>query len=1046
MIGKNTSATLKNSNPGASLANWRRIGFAAGIAGSLCFLFFHRCARAERLPIRTYTTADGLPRDHINRIVQDSKGFMWFCTSEGLSQFDGYRFINYGMEHGLAGRQVLDFLETRNGVYWAATDKGLCRFIPDALPQPSGGPPGSFPRRFLVYCPSADPDTQSINAIYEDHAGTIWCGTQAGLYRVDQNRGVPVFSLVNIIQPAPTSDSKLHIQSVVEDRAGSLWTIAQSGLYRLWPDGTVDRYTAEEGLPAELSRALVEDRDGRIWVASDRGLYELVRDPQPHRSIISRLYTVKDGLPSNHVFCLSQSPDGTLWIGTSRGLTALYPTQGNGEGPLQTYTEANGLSGSLITSLCEDHDHNLWVGTDSGGAMKLAATGFVSYDERDGLGSTRRIGSIIEDRAGQLCVITDDTISRLDGGRLTAVPLRPPAGVFSWGWGWYQIMFQDSTGEWWLTSDQGLVRYPRLTSIQQFTRARPKAIYKERDGLPTDFVFRLFEDSRHDIWISTLGNPKAVLTRWERATKTFHAYQTADGLPEAAPTAFCEDSAGNLWIGFYADGLRRYRDGHFERFAKSEGVPPGMVRGFYLDHAHRLWIATGEGGVARVDQPAAEHPAFVTYSAANGLCSNQATCVTEDNWGMIYIGTGRGLDKLDPATGHIRHYSTADGLANSFVNVSFRRADGSLWFGTLQGLSRLVPQPERPPGRTPVFVTALKVAGVSLPVPALGAAEVVGPVLGATQNNVQIDFSGLNLAPGESLRYQYELQGASSDWSLPTDQRSISYANLAPGTYRFLVRAVGSDGVGSEPPASVTFRILAPFWRRWWFMALAGALVALATYGLYRYRVRRLLEIERVRTRIAADLHDDIGANLTRIGILSEVAHTHVQAQESGISSPLGSIAQISRECVASMGDIVWAIDPARDHLIDLVQRMRRFAGEVFSNRKIEFEFHAPPSDEDLTIGPDVRRNVFLIFKEAVNNAARHAHCSYVAIDLALERSGLVLKIGDNGSGFDPSEAGEGQGLASMKRRAADLGARLLLSSAKGKGTEIELTVPRKTR
>src|SRR5262249_23066154 len=152
------------------------------------------------------------------------------------------------------------------------------------------------PRRFLIYCPGDRPEAQSINAIYEDHSGVVWCCTEAGLYRVDQNGGEPTFSLVDIIQPAPAADNRLRIESVVQDRRGSLWIVAQSGLYRLWPNGAVDRFTNEDGLPSELSRALLEDRNGRIWVASDRGLFELVSDPKPHRSIVARQYTVKDGL------------------------------------------------------------------------------------------------------------------------------------------------------------------------------------------------------------------------------------------------------------------------------------------------------------------------------------------------------------------------------------------------------------------------------------------------------------------------------------------------------------------------------------------------------------------------------------------------------------------------------------------------------------------------------------------------------------------------------------------------------------------------------
>ena len=179
-----------------------------------------------------------------------------------------------------------------------------------------------------------------------------------------------------------------------------------------------------------------------------------------------------------------------------------------------------------------------------------------------------------------------------------------------------------------------------------------------------------------------MGNAESVLTRWDHASETFHAYTLADGITQSAPTAFCEDQAGNLWIGDYEGVIMRYAQGHFTHFNHVDGVPPGLIQDLYFDHAGRLWVATTEGGVARIDDPTAAHLNFVNYSTANGLSSNQATSIIEDQWGMIYIGTGRGLDKLDPTTGHIRHFTPADGLANSFVSVSLRDRDGALWFST----------------------------------------------------------------------------------------------------------------------------------------------------------------------------------------------------------------------------------------------------------------------------------------------------------------------------------------------------------------------------
>ena len=1016
-------------------------------------------ANAERLPIKTYTAADGLARDHVNRIVQDSKGFLWFCTSEGLSRFDGYRFTNYGMEQGLADRQVNDLLETRSKTYWVATNNGLCRFIPDPMLQASESPPRASSGRFVIYYPSEEATARSINVICEDQAGTIWCGTSAGLFRLDQPGGKAVFSFVDIIQPAGAVE-KLRVQAIIEDRRGSLWIIAQSGLYRLWPDGIVERFTGREKLPKAFSNALLEDRDGRIWVGSGFGLYELVADPKPGHLAVARVYTLKDGLPSNNISSLRQSSDGKLWVGTDVGLSEFLPAESKDGGRFRSYTQANGLSNTEINTLYEDRDRNLWIGTSTVGAMRLAANGFVTYTKPDGLGGTR-VASILEDRRGEVCVITTNGfISRFEHGRFTAVPLTLPKGMYYRGWGWYQITFQDSAGEWWISTGEGLVRYPRLTSLEQITHARPKAIYRIQDGLPANAIFRLFEDSRGDIWISTLDDPKGVLTRWERATETLHRYSPADGIPEASPTAFCEDGSGNLWIGLYKGGLLRYRAGRFTALTTADGVPPGLIRGFYLDHQGRLWIATSEGGVARLDHPDEEHIRVLTYSTADGLSSNQATCVTEDKWGMIYVGTGRGLDKLDPATGHITHYTMADGLANSFVNVGFRGRDGSLWFGTLEGLSRLIPQPERPASPPSILITALRIAGVPYPISELGAASITVPELAANQNNIEIDFSGLNLAAGESLRYQYKLEGPSSQWSVPTEQRTVTYPNLPAGSYRFSVLAQSSDATLSQSPAVASFRILSPIWQRWWFRFLGLTLIALPVAVIARYRFQRLkakrdaeealrkareerlAELEQVRKRIATDLHDDIGSSLTQISILSEVVLQNTTANDSPGGEPLSMIARSARELVDAMSDIVWAINPQKDHVGDLSQRMRRFASDILTARNIPFEFREPDEQDNVPLGANIRREVFLIFKESVNNLVRHSGCTEADIEFQIINRALKLRVRDNGKGFDTLQNSEGQGLSSMRQRADGIGARLEVISGNGEGVTITLELP----
>lgn len=247
--------------------------------------------------------------------------------------------------------------------------------------------------------------------------------------------------------------------------------------------------------------------------------------------------------------------------------------------------------------------------------------------------------------------------------------------------------------------------------------------------------------------------------------------------------------------------------------------------------------------------------------------------MSEDLWGRIYVGTGRGIDRLDPATGRIKHYTTDDGLPLGEMSAALCDHRGTLWFsGFSTGLVRHVPGPDPPPVPPPILITGLRIAGDPQPISQLGEVEIAPVELGPYKNQLRIDFVALGFSPGERLRYQYKLEGASQDWSNLEDQRTVNFANLAPGRYRFLVQAVNADEVMSEVPASFSFTILPPVWQRWWFIAIVVALAGITAHTLYSYRVARLLELERVRTRIATDLHDDIGSNLSQIAIWSDVA------------------------------------------------------------------------------------------------------------------------------------------------------------------------------
>jgi signal transduction histidine kinase len=337
----------------------------------------------------------------------------------------------------------------------------------------------------------------------------------------------------------------------------------------------------------------------------------------------------------------------------------------------------------------------------------------------------------------------------------------------------------------------------------------------------------------------------------------------------------------------------------------------------------------------------------------------------------------------------------------------------------------------------------VRVSGEQQRVSALGERRMSLADLAPDRNQLQIDFLALAFGSGEVLRYQYRLEGADTDWSALSEQRTVTYANLRPGHYTFHVRGVNSDGLVSDRPASITFTILPPLWLRWWFLTLAALALGLVVNSAHRYRLARLLEMANMRTRIAADLHDDIGANLTRIAMLSEVAsRTPASEQRRQAEEPLVSIASIARESVASMSDIVWAINPKRETLLDLTRRMRRHAEEIFTLRGMGLRFEARGEKEDRRLGIDVRRDVLLIFKEVVNNAVRHSGCSRVDIDFYVQGARLILVVVDDGKGFDMSTQSEGQGLLSIKRRVDKLKGSLEIISGHGAGTTITVSIP----
>jgi ligand-binding sensor domain-containing protein/signal transduction histidine kinase len=1014
-------------------------------------------ASAERLPIKAYGPAEGLPSTLVEHVMRDGRGFLWFSTRDGLSRFDGTRFVNYSVEHGLPNPTINYALQAGDGSYWIATNGGgVCRLdATAALPTTRRDQRALF----QVYRVGPDTESEQVNTLHEDSQGRIWAGTDAGLFRFDRAGGRFVQIPLGLRLNVPVKDA---VHTLTEDRDGTLWIGLGWGLMRYTRDGQRTHIRLRPTVRDDSVFAVRVDDSGRLWIGHQSGLVIwrpdvlagtregdaevmwLLRGQRPAPLPLSLASPVALPAHAGERLWLALNPGGfevavtsfqpfgdrQLWIGTHAGLVELDGTR------FRRYSTPEGLSDSVITALAADAAGNLWAATMAGGVMKLTRRGFRSFDEADGLGDAR-VHAIAEDASGAVLAVSGDwTINRLEGRRFTHARPRLETDLqHPWN---SQVGFLDRDQRWWLLTHRDLRRYSPGARPDQIASMTRPTVYPGIDA------FRVYENRRGDIWIALR---REAIARWVRETDTLEVLDRAKGFPPLIPTALAEDAAGTLWVGTRTGDFLRYRNGRFERYAPrpaANGI--GTITSMWADDTGRVWAGSNRDGLIRIDPSETGRPRLSYYSRANGLSSNNVRSVVSDREGRIYAGTAGGVDRLDPASGRIQHYTTVDGLASGFVTAAFRDSRGDLWFGTMRGLSRLTLAPgDPPPGRwreiTPqVLIGGISVAGTPRDVSHVGEAQVRGVVLPPGQRSLQIDFFGLAFGMGEALRYRHRLEGIDRDWSSLSEERTVRYSALAPRDYRFVVEAVSADGTISATPAIVQVSVPAALWERRWFHALLLVLTASAGYMLYRLRLAQLLALERVRTRIASDLHDDIGATLAQIAVLSEVVQSQIDEPHASLRAPLARVAQASRETIASMSDIVWAINPQKDSLDAMVLRIREFANEVLASRGMSITLDAPESN--LRLGADVRRQLYLVLKEALNNVLRHSNATHVAITIAADSGRLQLRVEDNGRGFDlAGAADEGNGLTNMRRRAERLGGSLEVTSRPGR-TVVAATVP----
>lgn len=999
------------------------------LVGALLFVcFIAQDAAAARasdsaLSFEVETVAGDLEQNPITSVVQTRDGYLWLGTYTGLMRYDGVRVRVFDSANtpGLLNSRVTSLYETPAGTLWIGHETGeLTKFTAGDF-QPAGR--------------LADWPGGAVEAITADETGDLWLMNDTGfLLRMRDGR---------IVEP-PGGGSASRKVSLSREPGGKLW-IAANGKVAALRGGELAAFAFDEFGGTNFFERVVPGRDGGLLVMGNGHL---------RKWVAGRWVTDFGYCPceSGFVTELLETRSGNVLAGTIRdGLYVLAP----GTEPLH-FSRTNGLSHDWVRSMCEDQEGNIWVGT-GGGLNALRPSKVQMLNPPDGW-QGRAVLSFSVGEAGDAWVGSEGAglyhfelnhwtcfteTSGLNNLFIWSV-LRTTGGelfVGTWGGG-----LMVSKGE----------RFESPGELSQVTAP----------------VVALCEGRKGGLWIGTT----AGLHHYQGGKLTWFAGKETLSSPDVRTIA--ETSDGAVWFGMLGGGLGWLKDGALKQFRKQDGLSSDFILALCPEADGDLWIGTSDNGLCRLRQGR-----FTTISTGQGLPASIVSQIVDDGEGNLWLGSHRGILRVSKADlnrcadGQVKSvrclsYGQAEGLASQKCSGGFqpgvcRTADGRLWFPTARGLAIVDPRKSAtntvPP---PVVIEELLAEGqpLRLPVTCAGAERQREVQIPAGRQRFELHYTGLSFTAPDKVRFKYKLEGLEDEWFDAGTKRVAQYSYLPPGPYTFRVMACNNDDVWNESGAALSFTVLPHFWQTWWFKAVApvtaGAVVAAALMLAARRRLHRRLEqmerqqaLERERARIARDIHDDLGASLTRITLLSQTALGELDDKESA-ANDVHQIYATARELTRAMDEIVWAVNPRHDTLDSLVAYLGRFAQRFLSPAGIRCRLDLPLHPPSWPITAEMRHNAFLAFKEALNNIVKHAQATEVRISLEMTTNRLLLVVADNGRGFvlepqngplapapDEARSNGGNGLLNMRKRLEEIGGSCSWQTAPGEGTRVRLLV-----
>jgi signal transduction histidine kinase/ligand-binding sensor domain-containing protein len=948
---------------------------------------------------RAWEMDDGLPSNNIWCTAQTPDGYLWLGTQYGLVRFDGIKFTRFmrGTTPGLDSNYAHKVFSSREGDLWIGFERGgVCRL--------SGG-------CFEAVLPCAPDGTSvgSVSSFTEGIDGAVWFSIESDerVFRWYQGKLTTFSSHLGTLTGTQTF--------VYTQGNGRIWfcNTQKCGFFEGAQFHQIDFLGGGD-------IRIVPSKDGGMWmVCGQQLLYCSKSNDLRTLADLSRFEGM--GL----INALYEDSGGDLWFGT-RSLGLFRYHEGNIVRVPTSHTD--------VTSISEDREGNLWIGTLGGGLNRIQRQAVWLRGAEKGLHDDV-INSLCEDSQDNLWLASGggSLLRSLDAAHqyFNTPPGKSLEGVMT--------VYPDSEDGIWLgTVTNGLMRW--------------------KDGSYThehldEKITALLVDRQRDLWLAVVNGP---LLHRLHGTEVYLPQE--EGI--IAPLALAEDRAGRIWVGTEGGFVFQRKKDQFVHVLLPGAKTDEPVRFIVPDKDDIVWIGTRGGGLYRW-----QAGQVVRLSQGAGFPTDDLRSLAIDLEGNFWIGTEQGLFRVERSEmegAFVEHprlmryfsYGRNEGLSSlefafGFRNATTRTRDGHLWMATFRGALEIVPEDFRSPSQpAPIQIENIAVGDGILP-----QQNRTGYALPPNPGRVEIHYTVPELSTPEQISFRYRLAGLSNEWTNDHGERMAIFSHLPPGKYRLEIEATEVNGLWSPVTASLAFSVRSEWWEITWFRWSVGLLSALAliwvVWLLAKRRMqgrRRLLEqrnaLERERTRIARDMHDELGASLTRIALMSELAVLETETPEPA-NERLKEIAQTSRKVSGTLDQLVWMVNPRNDTLDQLVGYLGDFAREYLETTGVALYLELPRELPALDVPSDARHQILLAVKETLNNVVKYAHAREVRLCIAFASGRLKISISDDGSGFNPETVStRGNGLGNIRQRIISLGGGAQIESRLGVGTCIILGIP----